>query len=292
MPAFVGLPHRFPRFLRAVTSFNPDVIVCTHFTPANLTAFLYDKKKIAAPPAIAITDLDCHAMWLVRSYERYFVALDETRAYLEQLGIQPERITVSGIPVHPAFRQLADKQAARQKLGLAPHLFTVLVCAGGHGIGPIASCIRELRRLESPAQVVAIAGRAEALKNTLDALAAQQGAGARVPLTAVGFTMCMELYMAAADIVITKPGGLTTSEALAAGVPLCIINPLPGQEERNSDHLLEAGAAIRCNNLPTLPHKIQQLINNPDRLAQLAANARAMGRPLAGQTIVRCLLGG
>src|SRR3954469_15889434 len=101
----------------------------------------------------------------------------------------------------------------------------------------------------------------------------------------------MDEYMAAADILISKPGGLTTSEAMARGLPMCVVNPIPGQEERNSDHLLEAGAAIRCNNPPTLGWKIENLIRNPDRLATLRHNAKSIGKPHAGTQIVKELLG-
>ena len=101
----------------------------------------------------------------------------------------------------------------------------------------------------------------------------------------------MDDYMAAADLLISKPGGLTTSEAMARALPMCVVNPIPGQEERNSDHLLEAGVAIKCNNPPTLGWRVEQLISNPARLNAMREKARAFGKPFAGQTIVRELLG-
>jgi processive 1,2-diacylglycerol beta-glucosyltransferase len=101
----------------------------------------------------------------------------------------------------------------------------------------------------------------------------------------------MDEYMAAADLLLGKPGGLTTSEAMARGLPMCVVNPIPGQEERNSDHLLEAGVAIKCNNPPTLGWKVEMLIRDPQRLAQMRQKATAFGKPFAAQTIVRELLG-
>ncbi len=92
--------------------------------------------------------------------------------------------------------------------------------------------------------------------------------------------------MAAADLYVGKPGGLTTSEALAKGLPMVVINPIPGQEERNSDHLLEEGVAIRCNNLPALAYKIDTLLDTPGKLARMAENARHLGKPEAAFTVV------
>jgi processive 1,2-diacylglycerol beta-glucosyltransferase len=281
------------KFLKALVEYQPDIVVCTHFTPPFLVSWLYEQKKIHARPAVVITDFDVHAMWLARHYERYFCAIDEARVYLEKLGISPGRITVSGIPIDPVFAVAKDVTAARHELGLDPARFTVLVSAGGFGVGPIEGMIRELLTLKVPAQIVAIAGKGEALKSKLDKIASEIGKSARVTLTPVGFTRQMDLYMAAADILLSKPGGLTVSEAMARSLPMCIANPIPGQEERNSDQLLEAGVAIKCNNLPTLAYKLEKLVTAapPGGLAAMRAKCRAFGKPHAAETIVKTLLG-
>jgi len=278
-------------FIKALMEYEPDLIVCTHFTPADICSELYAKKELRVRPAIVVTDFDLHAMWLVRHYERYFVALDETKVYLEKMGISPGRVTVSGIPVDPVFRVQLDAKATRRKLGLAEDRFTILVSAGGFGVGPIEELIKELFNLREAAQVVAIAGRSEALKAKLDRLANSKRGDGKVQLTTVGFTKQMDEYMAAADLLISKPGGLTTSEAMARGLPMVVANPIPGQEERNADHLLEAGCAIKCNNVPTLAFKIDRLRDAPGRMDAMRAAARAFGRPLAALEIVETLLG-
>jgi processive 1,2-diacylglycerol beta-glucosyltransferase len=153
--------------------------------------------------------------------------------------------------------------------------------------------LQTIKGIDGGAQVVAIAGKSEELKTRLDRLAKKVSTGAhtQVHLHPVGFTKQMDEYMAAADILISKPGGLTTSEAMARGLPMCVVNPIPGQEERNSDHLLEAGVAIKCNNPPTLSWKLEELFRTPGRLAGMRQRATAFGKPNAGQTIVRTLLG-
>src|SRR4051812_26941349 len=129
-------------------------------------------------PAIVVTDLDLHAMWLTRSYSRYFVALEETKIYLEKMGIPQEKVTVSGIPVDPIFRTAKDKAATRKALGLEPDRFTLLISAGGFGVGPVEILLTELLTMKLPAQVVAIAGKSEELKVKLDRIAKKAPADA------------------------------------------------------------------------------------------------------------------
>src|SRR5689334_25373780 len=144
--------------------------------------------------------------------------------------------------------------------------------------------------LQHRAQVVAICGRNEELKQRLSKLAARAKPDATVILKPFGYTLEMDELMTAADLVVGKPGGLTTSEALAKGLVFVIVNPIPGQEERNSDHLLEATVAIRCNNLPTLSYKLDRLLADPARLNSMHANAKQMGRPNAAKETVNQLV--
>ncbi|MGC8623823.1 MAG: MGDG synthase family glycosyltransferase [Phycisphaerae bacterium] len=277
-------------FLKAVMAFQPDHIICTHFTPASLMGWLYEKGKIPVKPAIVVTDYDCHAMWLNRTYQHYFVLLDETREFLVQMGISPARITMSGIPIDPVFTEIKSRAEVCRKLGLAENVFTILVAAGGYGVGPIEALLAQLLKISRPVQLVVIAGRSEELKQYLDQLAARQNQNASARVVPVGFTTLMDEYMTAADLLLGKPGGLTTSEAMARNLPLCIVNPIPGQEERNSAHLLELGVAIRSNNLPTLAWKIQKLMADPRRLASMRENTHQLAHPEAAQTIVNTLL--
>jgi processive 1,2-diacylglycerol beta-glucosyltransferase len=135
-----------------------------------------------------------------------------------------------------------------------------------------------------------ICGRSAALKRRLDELAAARPPHLSPALHVVGYTTEMDEYMAAADLLVGKPGGLTSSEALARGLALVIVHPIPGQEERNADHLLEAGVAIRCNNLPALTWKIDRLLDDPARLAAMRTNARRLARPHAARDIAMTLL--
>lgn len=277
-------------FVKLLREYHPDLIVCTHFLPAEIVSWLKAKERLASRQVIIVTDFDVHAMWLVHHYEHYFVAIDEARVYLEVLGIPAEKITVSGIPIDPVFAIRKDKQEMRAKHGLAPDRTTILLSAGGFGVGSIDALVSSLLPMQHRAQIVAICGRNEDLKKRLTKLAARIKPDATVLLKPFGYTKEMDELMTASDIVLGKPGGLTTSEALAKGLVFVIVNPIPGQEERNSDHLLEGGVAIRCNNLPTLTYKLDRLLGDPKRFESMKTNALRMGHANAAIEIVEQLI--
>jgi processive 1,2-diacylglycerol beta-glucosyltransferase len=254
--------------------------------PAGIISSLKGEGRVKLLNTVVVTDFDVHAMWLCRHVEQYFVALEETKVHLRALGVPEALVTISGIPIDPVFAIHKDKRSMRQKHGLEPERFTILVSAGGFGVGPVAHLMQALARLSHPAQLVAVCGRNVALKAELRETIKKLAKRSVVSFTLLGFTNEMDELMTAADLYVGKPGGLTTSEALAKGLPMVVINPIPGQEERNSDHLLEQGVAIRCNNLPALAYKVDTLIDSPGKLAQMAENARAMGKPEAAFALV------
>jgi len=277
-------------FVKMLKEYQPEIIVCTHFLPAEIISWLRAKERITSRQAIVVTDFDVHAMWLCHHYEHYFVALEETRVHMEKLGIPKEKLTVSGIPIDPVFALEKDKRAMRDKHHLRQDVLTILLSAGGFGVGPMEHIVSSLSEMRGPAQVVALCGRNEELRERIERLAQGFAEGGRVSIKPIGFTKEMDEYMSASDILLGKPGGLTTSEALAKGLVFVIVNPIPGQEERNSDHLLEDGVAIRCNNLPALAYKIDRLIADTSRFSAMQSNARRLARPNAAHELVSKLL--
>jgi processive 1,2-diacylglycerol beta-glucosyltransferase len=277
-------------FIKLLTDFKPDLAVCTHFLPSEIISWLKQKHRLTTPQAIVVTDFDVHAMWLCNYYEHYFVALEETKQHLQALGIEPEKITVSGIPIDPVFAQHKDKTEMRKHLGLDAKLPTILISAGGFGVGPTEMLVESLTQMHNKVQVIAICGKNEELKSRLEQFAAGLSAHSPVKIVPVGYTTKMDEYMSAADLLLGKPGGLTTCEALAKNLPIVIVRPIRGQEERNSDHLLEQGVAIRCNNIPVLAYKIDALLDDPQRLTLMRRNAKRLARPLAAVQIVKKLL--
>jgi len=279
--------------IRMLKREQPDLCIATHFLPAEILAWLIAKKKLVARNAIVVTDYDVHALWLCQTADRYYLALPESAEYLARIGIPREKLRVTGIPVDPVFEKPVSQGEARRKFGLDDEVRVLLIAAGGYGLGPVEQLVRDLLALNRPWQIIAIAGKGEKLRRRLEEAAKGAGklAGGRPRLVTVGFTDEMDQYMAAADLLIGKAGGLTTSEALARGLPMALVEPIPGQEARNADHLLEAGAAIRCNNLPAAAWKIAMLMDQPERLASMKRAASGMARPEAARRIIADALG-
>jgi len=278
-------------FIRFLERYQPDVAISTHFLPSGIISSLKAEDKVKVLNAVVVTDFDVHAMWLCTHVEQYFVAMEETKVHLRALGVPESLITISGIPIDPVFAESKDKRAMRRKHGLDQDRFTILVSAGGFGVGPVGHLMQALAQLSHPARVVMVCGRNEALKAELAMTIKKFTRQSVVSFTLLGFTNEMDELMAAADLYVGKPGGLTTSEALSKRLPMVVINPIPGQEERNSDHLLEQGVAIRCNNLPALAFKIDALVDTPGKLVRMSENARLMGKPAAAFTVVDRLVG-
>ncbi len=272
-----------------IRKMQPDVAVCTHFLPAEIISWLISEGKIRTRLAIVVTDLDFHAMWLSRVFHRYFVALDETKAHLEMLGLPGDYITVSGIPVLPEFAQNKSRRKMREKFELEQDEPVLLVSAGALSVGPVDQLVRYLKYLKTPAQIVVICGRDEELRNRVAVQVTRQPSP-NLKWKILGYTTQMDEWMAAADIFIGKPGGLTVAEALARQLPFVVVNPIPGQEERNSDHILEKGVGIRVNDYTTLSYKVDQLLNNPEKLRMMRASARALARPHAARDVMETLL--
>jgi processive 1,2-diacylglycerol beta-glucosyltransferase len=264
---------------------NPDLALCTHFLPAEILLYLRKKKILDIPIGVVVTDFDAHAMWLLQNVDWYFVACEETRVYLAALGIPPETIFVTGIPIDPIFGLEKPKAETRIHLGFDPDKTTLLVSPGGFGVGPVESLVRAIHEIQHPIQIVVICGRNKRLEDHLKSFL-----DTRHPMKVIGFTNEMDSWMAASDLLVGKAGGLTSSEALARGLVLVIVNPIPGQEERNSDHFLEEGVGIRCNNLPALAYKIDTLLSDQERFSRMQQAVKRMARPDAASEVVSTVL--
>ena len=276
---------------RFISKFKPDITVCTHFLPAEIISYLISKDKLNAQLSIVVTDLDVHAMWLCRTFHRYFVALEESKIHLQVLGFPGDNITVSGIPIDPVFSQIGDRNTLRAEAGFDIHRPLFLVSGGALGVSPAAGVLDALARLRRPAQAIVICGKNADMQASLEKQAkAIEETVPGLNIRVIGYTNEMHRWMQMADLFVGKPGGLTTAECLASGLPMVIVSPIPGQEERNSDHLLEKGIAIKCNEFTTLAYKIDALLDEPARLKTMRERALFYARPHAAETIVDSLL--
>ncbi|HEY5707514.1 MAG TPA: glycosyltransferase [Terrimicrobiaceae bacterium] len=281
----LDLPQALP-LVNLVRDFQPDSVICTHFMPAGVLSFLIGLGRLEVELGIVVTDYHFHAFWITRAFHWYFVAQEEDRIHMEGLGLPGDRIHVTGIPVDPEFSRPVNREAVLKRHGLDPAKPTLLVAGGTLGLSPASAVVRRLLHLDREFQAIIACGKNEELKKEIEAMTSEQRGRFRV----LGFTREMPDLLGASTLLLSKPGGLTTAEALARGLPMVILDPIGGQEERNSDVLLEAGAAVKCTEVTILKHKLRRLLDDPARIATMGENARRLGRPDAADATARIVL--
>lgn len=267
------------KFVKHLKAFRPDAVICTHYLPVEIMAHL-ERKGFNPLTVCVVTDFEAHALWMEQAVDLYCVAADETKASLIARGARAEDVVVTGIPIAAKFSSGPEVRAVRKNYGLRDDMPVLLVLGGGFGMGPVAGILSALDRVGRDFQTLVVAGRNEKLRRELACM------DYRHPTRVLGFVTNMHELMAVADLIVTKPGGLTTSEALASGKPLFILNPIPGQEAANSDFLLERGAAAKVNRIEDMPFRIEQLIGS-QKLKEMARAARGLGHPNAAPEVCR-----
>jgi processive 1,2-diacylglycerol beta-glucosyltransferase len=271
------------KFVARLKKFKPEVVLCTHYMPSEVVGAAKEEMRQQPLVANVVTDFEAHAFWMQPGVDLYFVAAEETKARLVARGLTADKVIVTGIPVSARFANVGDVSAIRRRLGLRDDLPALLVLGGGFGMGPVVQILHQLNKVSVLMQIIVVCGRNEELRREAAVI------DVRHPTRVLGFVTNMHELMAVSDLVITKPGGLTTSEALALGKPVFVLNPIPGQEAANSDFLLENGAAAKANRVEDLPFRLEKLLGS-SRLAELAQNARRLGRPQAATDICREVL--
>ena len=270
---------------KVLKEIKPDQVICTHFLPAQLLSRQIFEGKFDKPVWVQVTDFDVHGLWIQPNMAGYFAASEEVAWKMAEKGIKQENIWVTGIPVMPEFCEPHDRQACITEIGLDPDKATLLLMSGGAGIGNIGALAERLLKTNERYQVIAVAGKNEQLLETLNQLKVKYDDR----LLPVGFTNSIDKYMAASDLAITKSGGLTTSECLVMGLPMIVASPIPGQEERNADYLLENGAALKACDQSAVIWRVDMLLYDRKHLDALKQNALDLARPEAAQKVLEAL---
>ncbi len=270
-------------FLR---EYSPDVVVCTHAFPCGVMAE-YKKMFADAPPVFGVvTDFAVHTFWIHANVDGYAVATPEMLEVLAERGVRRSSIVLAGIPVNPDFGAPgAPKRKLREQLGLPPDRRIVLIMGGGLGIAPLQTIMQSLEDVREPMCAVAIVGRGR--RSELRAL--EYAARIHYPVRVVSFVDNVHEYMHAADLLVTKPGGLTSSEALAARLPMVLFKPLPGQEERNTRYLVQRDAALRAKSADDLSRCVQLLLSSNEKREEMRAAMRTLGKPNAAREIASAI---
>ncbi len=283
--------HKYnkPKIKKLLDTFAPDAVYCTQAFPCGMVA---DYKRAYGKdiPLIAVlTDHAPHSYWIFDEVDVYVVPSERTADIMEQKGISREKIRIYGIPVDLRFKEEQKKDPIRVDLGISPEKSTVLIMGGSQGLGAMEGVVKSfLGDEEHPYQLLVVTGINKKLyKRLLDIIPSENRLIKLLP-----YTENIEELMEVSDIIITKPGGITTAEALAKRLPILIINPIPGQEFLNTEYLVKEGVAIEAEDFNEIHDTINELFSSPDTLRKMKENAERVARPDSALKIAELVVKG
>ena len=267
------------RLARYIKNHQPDIIIHTHF----LAPALLNKARYAhIPQYCVVTDYGAHRIWYHSHLQGYFVACPEVAVHLRSYDIPSEHIHTTGIPIKQSFKSVLGQDDARQRLNVSGQ--SLLFLASGIKATVVRDLLQQLRQLSLDLDIFIICGRSPELQNVVRR--SLQGYRGRSRFHQIGYSQDLPLYMAAADLLIGKPGGLTSSEALATALPMAIVSPYPLQEEANANYLLENGVAMRIEPLSVFGFKLERFLNEAPRQQHMRQAALQLAKPQAADHIV------
>ena len=278
------------KFKHLLNESTPDLIIGTHPFPMIALSTLkknnnihslsrsesfYKSTKVDIPPMISVlTDYTTHSTWIQNEIDYYIVGHEYVKELLVYEGVDSEKVKAFGIPVEKSFLCHRDRETVLTELGLSPEKLTVLLMGGSFGAGNIKETLEDLIAIDRDFQILVITGRNEHLKDKLSKMLDSTIHNKNICL--LGYTNKMNDILASIDVLISKPGGLTTTEALLNDVPMIVPYFIPGQEEENLDFLTNCGAALRTTKKYSLPVLLKVLIDDPSRLDNLRKNIKSI----------------
>ncbi len=267
-----------------INDYKPSAVVCTHPFPMQMLSTLKERKKLTIPAVAVLTDYVVHSLWLDNGMDAFIVANDLMKTEMMERGIPGNIIFPYGIPVSPKFLTAADKNKLKLELGL-DNKFTVLVMGGGMGFGNIENAMASLLDCDIDIQIIAVTGTNQKLKTQLE----QSAIKSKKKVLVLSYTDKINELMDISDLLITKPGGMTISEALVKGLPIFIISPIPGQEEGNANFLLRSGVASKIEDSSQLINVLSRVANDPVTLNTMRENSRFWSKPHSASDIASLL---
>jgi len=265
---------------------NPDTVVCTQAFPCGMVADYKRENNLNFTLIGVLTDFAPHAFWINEGVDYYIVPSEESRERFMSKGVASDAIKTYGIPVQPKFAQQMDKAPIAARLGLDLDKPIILIMGGGQGLGPIKEIVTSLSKLKIDLQMIVIAGTNKKLKTWLKEMTEKTEKKIKV----YEYSRKIDELMEISDLIITKPGGMTTAECLSKGLPMVIVNPIPGQEMRNTDFLLNKGIAIRVDEASDISEEIEFLLKSSERIASMNRAAYENSKSHAAPDIAKLIL--
>lgn len=266
--------------------FNPDVVVCTQAFPCGMVADYKKFYNINLTLVGVLTDFAPHSYWIYDEVDYYVVGNNEARTRFVNEGIPENKIKILGIPIDPKFSIPQIKEKIVRALKIDPNLPTILVMGGGQGIGPIKHIVSQLSRLHLLFNLIVVAGRNKKLVSWLK----KKELYSHKKLIVFEYVNNIEELMEIASVIITKPGGLTTAEALAKGLPMIIVRPIPGQEANNTEYLLRKGVGIEIDEIEDINPRVKSLLTDQNKIGEMRVSARELGKPRSALDIAELIL--
>ena len=279
--------HRFNtgKLKTLLDDFKPSAILCTQAFPCGMVADYKKTFDLKVPLVGVLTDYAPHSYWIYNNVDQYIVPSQETGNKLIANGIDSSRIKAYGIPIDTKFQNSFDKKSLCEKLGLDSTKPCILVMGGTQGLGPIKDLVKLLNRSSVEMQLIIACGTNKKLYNWLKAR------HHRKKTIILSYATNIDELMQASDIILTKPGGITTAEALAKGLPMLIVNPLPGQEAMNTKFLLQEGVAVKAENPDDVMVLLNELFENKNKLKAMSDRARLLAKPDSSLDVAKLILG-
>jgi len=266
--------------------FRPDAVVCTQAFPCGMVADYKKYLGLGLPLFGVLTDHAPHSYWIFDNVDYYIVPSDASREHFIKNGVSGSRIKTFGIPIDLRFSAGHGKEAIKKKLGMDSGMRVVLIMGGSQGMGPVENMIDELERVAADFQILAVCG----INKKLQKMLGRKEKRCRKKILVFGLVENVDELMEASDVIITKPGGLTTSEALAKNLPMIIIHPIPGQETKNTEFLLRQGVALRAEDGSDVAALIQELFSNSVKLEEMRKRADLIKKPNSAMDTARLIL--
>ncbi|WP_251861581.1 glycosyltransferase [Clostridium sp. Marseille-Q2269] len=268
-----------------IEEFPPDVIICTHPFPAKMISIMKEKGKLYIPSLTILTDYAAHSLWVQEYTDAYVVSNSDMIDEMVDRNVASSKIFDFGIPVNPNFFKKYNREETLKELDLSVDLPTFLVMGGSLGIGKISDLYSELIRLKEQIQLIIITGNNKKLYKQLNKLKEGSNKETRI----IGFSNEVNKYMQCCDLLLTKPGGLTITEALISNIPMAIFSPIPGHEEKNAEFLLRHNLAIRIDSIENTKNIISTLLKSKSKLQTMRLNCQQFAKPNSGDNIYNLL---
>jgi processive 1,2-diacylglycerol beta-glucosyltransferase len=275
------LSKKLVTFLR---EYNMDVIVCTHIFAAQIVSYLQSVGVLKAKTIGIVTDFTMHPFWEDTCLDYYITASPQLTYQALKKGIHLQKVKPIGVPIFSKFASKRDKTLVRSDLGIKD-IFTVLVMSGSMGYGNVTDTIRQIDSLDMKMQIISVCGSNKALKQRIDNMPTVK------KIYNYGYVDNVDVLMDASDCIVTKPGGLTVSESMAKCLPMLLVNPIPGQEDRNAEFLLNNGLAMKVSDRFPVDETVYQLLCDGWRRKHLEAMMAEAGKPHASEDLARLIIG-